>query len=151
MFKKGVLTTKIVYENSLLNHFQGHHHLAINWIRKVIKGAQEILMHESLPMNITLKVTDISYKDIKFKNKTINANAEIYKFLARDQQPSSLTAYFCKQIKYGRGDPTGFTTLNSACRDDGYGLLIVELYNLTDPIRKSAKTFAHELGHSIGM
>ena len=60
----------------------------------------------------------------------------------------TLTSYFCKDIVNGI---VGIAYLGSACRSDGFSVNINELYTNSNTELRTAKVFAHELGHNLGM
>jgi len=140
---KVILKTDIKYDNSLLQHFNNSHEKTKDWINKVIGHTQTRLHLESIRMKVDIEVGTVGH--IK---KSIEANKKDIYRLMRKKQPE-LTSYFCEDLGLGT---LGVAFRSSACRRDGYAVNIVELYSRKSVNDiKSAKTYAHELGHNLGM
>ena len=139
---KIILKTDIRYDNSLLKHFNNSHQKTKDWINKVVGHTQTRLYHESIRMKIALKVGTVSH--IAESIKADKAN--MYK-LYKKKQPQ-LISYFCEDIG---GGTWGMAFKRAACNRDGYAVNIVELFSRVNPEIQSAKVFAHELGHNLGM
>lgn len=140
---KMILKTDIKYDNSLLKHFHNSHQKTKDWINKVVGHTQTRLYHESIRMKISLKVGTVSH--IAESIKADKAN--MYK-LYKKKQPQ-LNSYFCEDII--GGGAWGMAFSRAACNRDGYAVNIVELFSRVNPEIQSAKVFAHELGHNLGM
>ena len=100
------------------------------------------MFHDSLSIRIVLEIGEVSHID-----ETLEASEERIYHLARKKE-KPLTSYFCKDIG---GGVLGIAYVGAACHSMGYAVNINELYSRTSPDIKTAKTFAHELGHNIGM
>ena len=137
-----ILTTDISYDQTLLEHFSNSQQKTKEWLDRVIELTKPKMSHDSLEMPVILKVGKIDSID-----EEIKANQEnIYNLQAK--QLSSLTSFFCKDIGSGI---VGIAFLGTACRTDGYAININEMYTNTNSELLTSKTFAHELGHNIGM
>merc|ERR1712106_31716 len=143
--KKVVLETDIKYDKSLLGHFDGSHTKTKDWISRVVELAKPRMSHNSLAMPITLKTGKIEHKNIKLK-----AGEQALFVLSSTNSPSSLTSYFCEDI-LGESKVRGYAWGGSACRTDGYAVNINELFTTSNSELRTAKNFAHELGHNIGI
>merc|ERR1719430_579468 len=100
------------------------------------------MFHDSLSIRIVLEIGEVSHID-----ETLEASEERIKFLARKKE-KPLTSYFCKDIG---GGVLGIAYVGAACHSRGYAVNINELYSLYKSELRTARTFAHELGHNIGM
>jgi len=103
------------------------------------------MSHDSLAMPITLKIGKIDHKDVKLK-----ASKRSFVDLVIYDSPSSLTSYFCEDI-LAESSLRGYAADGAACRTDGYGVSITELFTTSNSELATAKSFAHELGHNVGM
>lgn len=137
-----VLKTNIKYDNSLLEHFDNSHEKTADWINGVVELAKPKLSHNSLTIKVVLEIGEVSHID-----ETLEASEDRIYDLAQKRQ-RTLTSYFCKDIG---GGVLGIAYVGAACHSLGYAVNINELYSTTSPDIKTAKTFAHELGHNIGM
>jgi len=142
--KKVVLETDIKYDNSLLDHFTTHTK-AKEWISRVVELSKPWMSHKSLAMPITLKTRKIDHTD-----QSLKASEKALFFLTSTYSPRSLTSYFCEDI-LGESNLRGYAWGGSACRTDGYAVNINELFTTSNSELRTAKNFAHELGHNIGM
>merc|ERR1719369_2618588 len=139
-----VLKTDVKYDNSLLEHFDNSHEKTRDWVKKVIELAKPKFSHDSLTIKVTLEVVEISHF-----NETLEASDEKLKHLQRSQWHRVLTSYFCKEkVRLGA---IGRAYLGSACHGWGFAVNINELYSPITPDMTTARTFAHELGHNLGM
>jgi len=142
-----VLKTNIKYDNSLLEHFGYSHKKTKDWINKVVDLARPKMSHYSLSIRVVLEIGEISHID-----ETLRASEPTIRRLSVENMFSwkshnVLTSYFCKDI--GGGD-LGIAFEGAACHPFE-ALNIVELSTTIGPDLDTAKTFAHELGHNIGM
>jgi len=138
-----VLKTNIIYDNSLLEHFDNSHEKTQDWIDAVVQLAKTKMFHDSLTIKVVLEIGEVSHID-----ETLEASEEKIEYLIK-RNHTTLTSYFCKDIG---GGIIGIAYLGSACDYTGqYNHNINELYDTINPDFKTAKTFAHELGHNIGM
>ena len=137
-----VLKTNIKYDNSLLKHFDNSHKKTEDWINAVVQLVKPRMFHKSLSIRVLLEIGEVSHID-----ETLKATNEKIRYLARETR-NPLTSYFCKDIG---GGVLGIAFIGSACHSMGYAVNIVELFSTTNSELKSARTFAHELGHNIGM
>ena len=140
---KVILKTDIKYDNSLLKHFSNSHQRTKNWINKIVGLTQIRMYHDTIKMKVTIKVGTVSHIDDSFK-----ADLEDFKKLLKKRKPR-LTSYFCEDI--GGTSTVGFAYIGAACSRAGYAINVVELHSRVNTDISSAKTFAHELGHTIGM
>ena len=81
-------------------------------------------------------------------NESLTASKENLNYLAKKRPQPQLTSYFCAEIVYG---VLGFAFMRSACLTDGHAVNIVELFSTVNTDIKTAKVWAHELGHTIAM
>ena len=139
---KVILKTNIKYDNSLLQHFHNSHQKTKDWINKIVGLAQTRLFHESAKIKIAIKVGTVRHI-----GQSIKAESSIENLKGKRQ--TKLTSYFCKD--HGGGPYAGIAYLGAACMHDGHAVLIVEHYSRVNPDIMSAQTFAHEIGHIIGM
>ena len=100
------------------------------------------MSHISLSIRVDLQI-----RTVDLIAETIKANGPNIKRLARKRIPS-LTSYFCKDIGSG---VIGIAFLRAACHTNGYAVNINEMYTLANSELRTARTYAHELGHNIGM
>jgi len=135
-----VLKTDIKYDNSLLEHFGYSHEKTKDWIKDVVQLTKPMMSHNSLSIKVALEIGEISHID-----ETLEADNHTIYYLAQTKNHKSLTSYFCKDNR--RRGPTGIAFRGSAC--NMWAVNINELSTYSD--RETAKTFAHELGHNIGM
>ena len=140
---KVFLRTNIKYDNSLLEHFDNSHKKTKDWINKVFELTKPRLSHkQSLGLIVDLKIGEIEHIDVKIK-----ANKDDIEYL-KDEGYQSLTSFFCKDL--GRG-VAGIAYIGEACRQDGFAINIIELFHTVQSELKTARFYAHELGHNIGM
>ena len=137
-----VLTTNIVYDYSLLKYFNLDHKKTQAWVDKVVGLTKIRMYHWSLGLRIKLRIGTV-----KYKYDHIRADLKILEYLYKKRLPT-LTSYFCQDFKHAN---KGWASIGSACRRDGYAVNIVELYSRSNSEFLSAQTFAHELGHNVGM
>merc|ERR1712106_608886 len=143
--KNVVLETDIKYDNSLLLHFENSHPKTKEWISRVVELSKPRMSHISLAMPITLKTRKIDHTD-----RSLKASKKDYVDLVIYDSPSSLTSYFCEDILV-ETKLRGYAGDGSACRTDGYGVNINELFTTSNSELRTARNFAHELGHNLGM
>jgi len=137
--RRVITKTDIKYDNSLLGHFRGSHSKTKQWISRVVELAKPRMAHNSLTMPITLQVGQMDHTNANLKANNQNI---------RSLRPRTLTSYFCKDIG---GGIVGIAYLGSACRSDGFSANINELFTTFNTELRTAKVFAHELGHNLGM
>jgi len=135
------LKTDIKYDNSLLEHFDYSHEKTKDWLNKVIRFAKPWMSHNSLTIKVVLEIGEVSHID-----ETLAATSNSLHYLARKKH-NTLTSYFCNN----NGDGTTGSTYRGAACSRRSAFNIVELSRYPSPDRETAKTFAHELGHTIGM
>jgi len=144
--KKVVLKTDIKYDNSLLDHFDGSHTKTKEWISRVIELVKPRMSHDSLAMPITLKIGKIEHTNRRLKASKQDINSIII-----NDSPSSLTSYFCEDLLGESTMRAMSASLESACRTDGYAANINELFATSNSELRTARNFAHVLGHNVGM
>ena len=143
---KVVLETDIKYDNSLLQHFDGSHTKTHDWISAVVELAKPRMSDKSNVMPITLKTGKIDHIDV-----TIKANEKSARTLTINDSPTSMTSYFCEDISRESKLRGIAGALGSACNTKGYAMNIIELFSTSKSQLKTARGFAHELGHNLGM
>ena len=133
-----ILETGIVYDNSLLEKFNGSHIRTQQWINKVIELARPKLNLPSLTVKISLKIVG----KMEYHSASISATSEyIYQLRTQNSDPTKFLSFFC----LGSGDENGGIACGGcACRR---GIVISEYKSEIG----TANIFAHELGHTIGM
>ena len=133
------LKTKVMYDTSLLKHFGNSDTRTKEWISAVVELAKPRMAHSSLTLPI-----EISVENVGFLNREIKADSpSIYSL-----RPTSLTSYFCADFG---GGVIGVAWLGVACRTDRYAVNINELYTEINSELATARIYAHELGHNLGM
>ena len=133
------LKTKVMYDTSLLKHFGNSDTRTKEWISAVVELAKPRMAHSSLTLPI-----EISVENVGFLNREIKADSpSIYSL-----RPTSLTSYFCADFG---GGVIGVAWLGVACRMDKYAVNINELYTEVNSELATARVYAHELGHNLGM
>ena len=135
-----VLRTDIRYDNTLLKHFHNSHQKTKDWINKIVGLTQTRMFHKSIKMQVKIKVLTVGHIAESIKADLASAK-NIQKKRVRQ-----LTSYFCKDPANDWRKGIGY--IAAACKSDGTAFSIVELWK-TDIL--TAKGFAHELGHIIGM
>jgi len=143
--KKVVLETVIKYDNSLLDHFDGSHTKTKEWLSRVIELVKPRMSDATLTMPITLKTGKIEHT-----NARLTANKQTLLSIISTDSPSSLTTYFCEDI-LGESKLRGMSFTGSACMSNGYAASITELFTTSNSELRTARNFAHELGHTVGM
>jgi len=134
------LKTNIKYDNSLLEHFDYSHEKTKNWLNVVVQLAKPMMSHNSLSIKVTLEIGEITHID-----ETIEAENHTIHILAQTKNHNSLTSYFCKDnTRDGTG---GIAFIGAACSRRS----AININELSYSDHETAKTFAHELGHNIGM
>ena len=131
--------TKVMYDTSLLEHFGNSEQRTKQWISAVIELAKPRMAHSSLVLPVEISVENVNYLNRKIKAD----GASIFSL-----GPKSLTSYFCADI--GRG-VVGVAFLGTACHKNKYAVNINELYDERNSELATARVYAHELGHNIGM
>jgi len=135
------LKTDIKYDNSLLEHFDYSHEKTKDWLNRVVQLTKPMMSHNSLTIKVTLEIGEITHID-----ETLEADNDTIDYLAQTKNHNSLTSYFCKDnTRDGTG---GMAFLGTACKPR-WAININEIATYSD--HETAKTFAHELGHNIGM
>jgi len=140
---KVVLRTNIKYDNSLLQHFHYSHRKTKEWISRVVQLTRPMMSDYTLSIRVALEIGEISHID-----ETLKATEEnMYHLYLKNH--NVLTSYFCKDI--GLSSILGITFGGEACNRRGKAVNIVELFTYVNTDLHTARTFAHELGHTIGM
>ena len=101
------------------------------------------MSHNSLTIRVDLQIGTVDHIA-----ETIKATEPEIRRLTRKRIPS-LTSFICKDI--GSGTLGIAAWFGVACRTDGFAVQITEMYSRVNTELKTAQTFAHELGHTIGM
>ena len=133
------LKTKVKYDRSLKNYFGNSDQRTKEWISAVVELTKPRMAHSSLNLPI-----DIVVEEVDFLNREIKADGASIGSL----RPDSFTSYFCADLG---GGIIGVAYLGTACRTDGFGVNINELYTERNSELATARVYAHELGHNIGM
>jgi len=144
---RAALKTNLKYDNSLLEHFQNSHAKTKEFLNQVVALARVRLSHASIIMKVDIKIGEVDHL-----NEYIKANDYDFDNLEFKERPRSLTSYFCKDLECTFEDCTrGLTYRGNACVRYGSAMSINELWSQHDEEFYTARTFAHELGHNIGM
>jgi len=142
------LQTSIIYDNTLLNLFDGSHQKTKDWINKVVGLAEPLLRHPSLDTAIHLKVTG----EAKHLNDYLRADRPTVERLVYSRKYRKNTSFFCADILLpGSTDDIGIAYNGSYCMDNGFSININEYYTHNNSDVNTARTFVHELGHNVGM
>ena len=145
MPKQVVIKTHIRYDNTLLGKFEGSHTATKQWLSRVLEMVRPRLLLSSLDTGVLLQVIggmEHIDEDIRPDNSTI------YR-LTINNTGIGLTSYFgYKLVEYGN---YGLSFPNSACKLNGYAVNINLLHTRTQTEVSTARVWAHELGHTIGM
>lgn len=146
MPKNVVLETKIKYDNTLLKKL-GSHTKTKQWLDRVISLTKPRMTLHSLKVGVDIKVVG----EFEYKDDYIKADAETIYRLA-EEKPKSLVSYFGADIcQPGEWCTLGIAFLEGACRKYSDGVNINEYYMDRQAALQTALTYAHELGHNIGM
>jgi len=135
-----VLKTNIKYDNSLLEHFGYSHEKTKDWINDVVQRTKPMMSHYSLTIKVALEIGEVTHID-----ETLRANNHTIYYLAQTKKHNSLTSYFCKD--HGRDTTGGIAFVGFACNPSW----AININELAYSDHETARTFAHELGHNIGM
>jgi len=135
-----VLKTNIKYDNSLLQHFGYSHKKTKDWINRVVQLTKPMMSHNSLSIKVALEMREVTHID-----ETLKANNYTIYYLQQTKRHNSLTSYFCKDN--GRDSTRGIAFNGAACSR----LSAISINELLYSDHHTAKVFAHELGHIIGM
>ena len=133
------LKTTIVYDNSLKKYFGNSDKATKQWLSRVVELTKPRMAHSSLDLPI-----DIAVEKVEHLDKTIKADGDNIRSL----KPTSFTSYFCEDLGFGI---VGIAYLNAACRTDGFNHNINELFTEKNSELATARVYAHELGHNVGM
>jgi len=135
-----VLKTDIKYDNSLLEHFDYSHEKTKDWIKDVVQLAKPMMSHNTLSIKVALEIGEVTHID-----ETLDAENHTIYHLAQTKNHNSLTSYFCKDPQQ-RGY-NGIAFIGTACNP----MYAININELSYSDYETARTFAHELGHNIGM
>jgi len=136
-----VLKTNIKYDNSLLEHFGYSHEKTKDWINDVVQRTKPMMSHYSLTIKVALEVGEVTHID-----ETLRANNHTIYYLQQTKNHNSLTSYFCKDND-GRDTTRGIAFFRTACSRRS----AININELSYSDHETARIFAHELGHNIGM
>ena len=146
MPKNVVLETAIKYDNTLLKKL-GSHTKTKQWLDRVISLTKPRMTLHSLKVGVEIKVVG----GIEYKDDYIKADSETIYRLA-EEKPKSLVSYFGADIcQPGEWCTLGIAFIGGACRKYSTGVNINEYYMDRQAALNTALTYAHELGHNIGM
>ena len=137
-----ILKTSIRYDTSLLQKFGGSHTGTKQWINRVLELTKPRL--SLLNIAIQLKVVG----NMEHHNEVIKADSNTINRLRLETQPKSLVSYFSADIGSGI---IGIAYIGAACYTNGYAININEYYREANSELSTARVFAHELGHNVGM
>lgn len=147
MPKKVVLETAIKYDNTLLKKLGGHTETK-QWLDRVISLTKPKMTLHSLKVGVEIRIVG----EIEYKDDYIKADGNTIYRLAASDRPRSLVSYFGADLcQYGQPCGVGIAFLGAACRKNGNAININEYYMDRQAALQTARTFAHELGHNIGM
>jgi len=135
-----VLKTDIKYDNSLLEHFDYSHEKTKDWIKDVVQLAKPMMSHNTLTIKVGLEIGEVTHID-----ETLEAENDTIYYLQQTKNHKSLTSYFCKGNR--QDDTAGIAFLGTACNS----MYAININELSYSDLETARIFAHELGHNIGM
>ena len=132
------------YDHSLLAYFKGDKTVTKDWLTKVLNLAKPRLADPSLKVQINLKLDSMD-----FVHEYVHASKEKLQKLEKTRQRKDLVfTYFGSDL----GPRVhGIARMNSLCSGKIQPVTITELFKKKNSELSSAKTFAHELGHTMGM
>jgi len=135
-----VLKTDIKYDNSLLEHFGYSHERTKDWINDVVQLAKPMMSHNTLSIKVGIEIGEVTHID-----ETLEADNRTIYYLQQTKNHNSLTSYFCNDHR--RRGYAGIAFRGSACNPSW----AININELAYSDLETARTFAHELGHNIGM
>jgi len=135
-----VLKTDIKYDNSLLEHFGYSHEITKDWINDVVQLAKPMMSHNTLSIKVGIEIGEVTHID-----ETLEADNRTIYYLQQTKNHNSLTSYFCNDHR--RRGYAGIAFRGSACNPSW----AININELAYSDLETARTFAHELGHNIGM
>ena len=143
--KKVTVEMTINYDDKLLNHFGRDFDKVNEHLDKILSIAQVRYHSPDLPFKIVIKPVD----DYKHHYIEIVASGPFLEQLKRQFRPKKLMTWFGRYA-CSPGDQcyTGMAEIGAACRTDGQG---VSINMVRDDNFLTARTFAHEFGHNLGM
>jgi len=136
------LRTNIMYDLSLKEHFGGSDQRTMQWVASVVELTKPLLA--KLDLSIELVVDEVGFLDRKIKPKDMDVDT---------LRPSSLTSYFCLNLKKNKEDEIvgGKANTDAACNKNGRAVIISSLWTEENSALETSAVFAHEIGHSVGM
>ena len=145
---KAVLETYINYDRTLLSHFNFDHTKTKQWIDRVIELARPRYSKINLPTKLELKILG----EIEHRDEEIRATVPDLQYLKEKYMNKKMMSWFVKdECPPGQGCVVGIAYIGTACAGYGYSHNINELYRVSNSEVLSAHTFAHEVGHNVGM
>ena len=145
---KGVdVHTKILYDRNLLEHFGNNHNKTKDWLNRVLQLSKPELQHSSLNTKINLIVDAILYKDIRIQADDQSLKSSEFTRVNENER-TLIGAFTYSGLLGGR---VGVAMIGTACRTDGFGTMITELWREDNSEYHSSRTYVHQLGHSLGM
>ena len=143
--KKVTVEMTINYDDKLLNHFGRDFDKVNEHLDKILSIAQVRYHSPDLPFKIDIKPVE----DYKHHFIEIVASGPFLEQLKRQFRPKKLMTWFGRYA-CSPGDQcyTGMAEIGAACRTDGQG---VSINMVRDDNFLTARTFAHEFGHNLGM
>ena len=139
--------TEVKYDQSMLDHFQGSHARARDWVTRVLALAQPKLQAPTLVIKVKLKWDGegedwegIGYLDERIGGAGL---AGAKKILSKKVEHA--VQYFAADLG---GGTHGIAPVSGACRTNGAAMSITELYRRRNAEIQSSITFAHEVGHT---
>ena len=134
-----VLKTLIRYDSTVLeNRLKGNHANFTPYIDEVILRTKKAMMNLDIPVN--LEIIDIEYFP---HNITTFGSALEFN---RDMQETRFVSYISDNPGKIRGGG-GVANHGDACKTDGNATVLIGMY----PFSIMENTWAHELGHQIGL
>ena len=136
------LQTILWYDQSLLNHFGGNDEETKGFLRRVVESARHHFADPSLGVYINIVIIDVDFidQDLRATHSMIHHLAE------HSPTPYTLNSFFCFD---NSGDTVrGIAFIGTACRHDGYAVNINEYGGDEE---STARIFAHEIGHNLGI
>jgi len=142
--KSFTLETDMYYDNSLLERFNNNHTSVRQWLSKVYELTKIRMVHPDLIMSVHLK-----RRKVEHLNDRITASIkDLERLFPRGYK--NVGSFFCYDICREWCD-VGYAYGSSTCNTRGYGININEFYREDDSELYTAMTWAHELGHNLGM
>jgi len=129
-----------VQVDSILQNEHGGSSGTKRFMDRVLTRAKTYLVRANVRMNLRLKGYTTTNENIQADENSI------YKLARKGSSRSE--SYFTFS---GRGGTVGIAFVGTFCNSRGYSVNINEQYTRRNPTVTTARTYAHELGHNVGM